>query len=102
MKKYNNFLSILSILAFSLSCVSAHAAQISNATDALVDLELEQGQFVNAADTHIKLAIDTYFDFRQDSYSFEKSLDANSMSAAKSTPLTQSKERNVTVKSPGA
>lgn len=102
MKKYNKFLSIVSILAFSLSCVSAHAAQISNATDALVDLELEQGQFVNAADTDIQLAIDTYFDFRQDSYSFEKSLDANSMSAAKSTPLTQSKERNVTVKSPGA
>ena len=60
-------MSFVLILALSLSCVPAHAAQFSNATDALVELELEQGQFANAADVEIQLAVDTYFGYRQDS-----------------------------------
>ena len=94
MKKYNKLLSFVLILALSLSCVPAHAAQFSNATDALVELELEQGQFANAADVEIQLAVDTYFGYRQDSYSSEKSFLSNGISVAKSAPLTQSEERN--------
>lgn len=92
MKKYNKLLSFVLILALSLSCVPAHAAQFSNATDALVELELEQGQFANAADVEIQLAVDTYFGYRQDSYSSEKSFLSNGISVAKSAPLTQSEE----------
>ena len=94
MKKYNKLLSFVLILALSLSCVPAHAAQFSNATVALVELELEQGQFANAADVEIQLAVDTYFGYRQDSYSSEKSFLSNGISVAKSAPLTQSEERN--------
>lgn len=91
MKKYR-LLSLTLILALSLTCVSAHAAQLSEPP--IVQLSLEDGQLANSADEALQRAVDTYFDFRQDSYSSHKLRSSYNRSSEKSSPLAQTEERN--------